>query len=365
MADWADAGFAIGDLKIEAPVVQGGMGIGISMSGLASAVANAGGIGVLSAAGVGVLYGGSGNLLEDREALRTEIGKARALTDGVLGVNIMAALTNFEAMAKTAMEEKIDVIFAGAGLPLRLPEWRPAGCETKLVPIVSSARAASRIAEWWLEKYACVPDAFVVEGPMAGGHLGFRPEQIDDPACRLEELVPRVVDAARALEAKAGRRIPVIAAGGVFTGGDIHRFLKLGASAVQMATRFIATQECDASPEFKRALVACRSEDIEIIASPVGMPGRAIRNGFLKEAAEGQRKPGRCPYRCIVTCRQEKGPYCITDALVHACRGDLENGFAFVGANGYRVTEITTVGRLMEELAAQYREAALREPAEA
>ena len=365
MADWAGAGFAIGDLKIEAPVVQGGMGIGLSMSGLASAVANAGGVGVLSAAGVGVLHGGSGNLSEDREALRAEIRKARALTGGVLGVNIMAALTNFESMAKTAMEEKIDVIFAGAGLPLRLPEWRPAGCKTKLVPIVSSARAAARIAQWWLEKCGCAPDAFVVEGPMAGGHLGFRPEQLDDPAYRLEELVPQVVAVAHGLEAGAGRSIPVIAAGGVFTGEDIHRFLKLGASAVQMATRFLATEECDAAPEFKQALVDCRREDIGIITSPVGMPGRAIRNLFLKEAGEGRRKPGGCPYRCIAACRQEKGPYCITDALVHACRGDLENGFAFVGANGYRVTEITTVGRLMEELAAQYREAALREPAEA
>lgn len=361
MADWMGAGFEIGGLKLEAPVVQGGMGIGISMSGLASAVANEGGIGVLSAAGVGVLHGGRGDLDEDRAALRAEIRKARSKTKGVLGVNIMAALTNFEAMAKTAMEEGIDLIFAGAGLPLRLPEWRSAGCGTKLVPIVSSARAADRISRWWLEKYGCVPDAFVLEGPMAGGHLGFKPEQIDDPAYRLEELVPQVVSVAQRLSERAGRPVPVIAGGGVFTGGDIYRMLKLGASAVQMATRFVATEECDADPRFKQAFVDCREEDIEIITSPVGMPGRAVRNPFLERASAGDRRPRSCPYHCIAACRQEKGAYCITAALVSACRGDLENGFVFIGANGGRVKEITTVGRLMEELAGQYREAALRD----
>ncbi|WP_411677597.1 NAD(P)H-dependent flavin oxidoreductase [Caproicibacter sp.] len=356
MAEWTGADFHIGKLKVQAPVVQGGMGIGISMSGLASAVANEGGIGVLSAAGVGVLGGGSGKFSEDRAGLQAEIAKARSLTKGVLGVNIMVALTNFEEMARTAMEEKIDVIFAGAGLPLRLPDFRPEGCKTKLVPIVSSARAADQIARWWQKRYRYIPDAFVVEGPKAGGHLGFHPEQINDPDYRLEKIIPEVVAAVRPYEQTAGRNIPVIAAGGIFTGEDIYRFLQLGASAVQMATRFVVTEECDADIRFKQAFVNCRDEDIEIIKSPVGMPGRAIRNDFLKSAAEGGKKPKNCPYHCITSCRQEKGAYCITAALVNACRGNLENGFVFIGANGGRVREITTVHKLMEELACQYRE---------
>jgi nitronate monooxygenase len=364
MADWTGTGFHIGDLIMRAPVVQGGMGIGISMNGLASAVANEGGVGVISAAGVGVLAGGSGKLSEDRAGLQEEIAKARAKTKGVLGVNIMVALTNFEEMARTAMEEKIDLIFAGAGLPLRLPEFRPEGCKTGLVPIVSSARAADRIARWWFKRYRYLPDAFVVEGPKAGGHLGFHPDQIDNPDYRLEKLIPEVVAAVKPYEKAAGRDIPVIAAGGVFTGEDIFRFLRLGASAVQMATRFVATEECDADRRFKEAFVNCREEDVKIINSPVGMPGRAIQNSFLKCAAAGGKKPMSCPYHCISSCRQEKGAYCITAALVNACRGNLENGFVFIGANGGRIQEITTVHRLMEELADGYREAVLREQRE-
>lgn len=358
MADWRGTGFEIGGLKLKAPVVQGGMGIGVSMSGLASAVANEGGIGVLSAAGIGALRGKGGSEQAECDALREEIEKTRSLTDGVIGVNIMVALTNFGALAQTAMEAGINLIFAGAGLPLHLPKWKPQGCGTKLVPIVSSARAASTISKWWKEKYRCVPDAFVVEGPMAGGHLGFHPEQINDPDYRLEKLVPQVLGVARGLEAEAGRKIPVIAAGGIFTGGDIDRFLRLGASAVQMATRFVATEECDADLRFKQAYVDCREEDIEIITSPVGMPGRAVSNAFLRRAAQGEQKPEHCPYHCISSCRQEKGAYCISAALLNACHGNLEQGFAFIGANGARVEKITTVKNLMEELAEQYREAA-------
>lgn len=360
MADWTGSKFQIGELSLRAPVVQGGMGIGISMSGLASAVANEGGIGVISAAGIGVLHGGSGKFSEDRSELRKEIAKARSRTKGVLGVNIMVALSNFEEMARTAMEENADLIFAGAGLPLRLPEFRPKGCRTKLVPIVSSARAAGQIARWWRKRYGCIPNAFVVEGPKAGGHLGFHPEQIDDPEYRLEKLVPEVVAAVRPYEEDAGRKIPVIAAGGIFTGGDIYRFLRLGASAVQMATRFVATEECDADLQFKQAFVNCREEEIKIIRSPVGMPGRAISNDFLESAARGGKKPEICPYHCISSCRQEKGAYCITSALVNACRGNLKDGFVFVGANAYRVHEIATVHGLMEELAGQFRKAVLR-----
>lgn len=356
MTNWKGAGFEIGDLKIMAPIIQGGMGVGISLKSLASAVANEGGVGVLSAAGIGMLFPQNGKdmLLANIDVLKSEIKKARALTKGVLGVNIMVALSNFGDMVKTAIDSDIDIIFAGAGLPLTLPSFLKKGSHTKLVPIVSSAKAVNVISKWWIEKYRYVPDAFVVEGPLAGGHLGFKEEQIEDPAFRLEALVSDVLNSVKTLEIKAAKKIPVIAAGGIFNGEDIYRFLKLGASAVQMATRFVATEECDASIEFKNAYINCKKEDIQIIKSPVGMPGRAISNDFIKQMQSGEKIPLSCPFHCITTCKQEEGPYCICLALINACKGRFQNGFAFVGANGYRIREITTVRKLMNELYREY-----------
>ena len=360
MKIWKGTKFAIGNLKIKAPVIQGGMGIGISMSSLTSAVANEGGVGVLSTAGIGMLFplGGKDMLQANVNALKAEIEKARSRTKGVLGVNIMVALSNFSDMVKTAIDADIDIIFAGAGLPLSLPGFLKKGSKTKLVPIVSSAKAVSVISKWWSEKYKYFPDAFVVEGPLAGGHLGFREEQIADPDFQLEKLVSDVLCEVKKLEEKAEKKIPVIAAGGIYTGEDIARFLKLGASAVQMATRFVATEECDASLEFKNAYINCKKEDIEIIKSPVGMPGRAIVNTFIKQMQNGEKMPGECPYHCITTCKQGNSPYCICLALINACKGRFQNGFAFIGANGYRIREITTVKKLMNELRKEYLAAA-------
>ncbi len=348
----------IGDLVVPTPVVQGGMGIGISLSGLASAVANEGGLGVISAAVVGMVHKETAAAQDNVTAVKEEIRRARAKTKGALGVNIMVALSDFGEMVKACVEEGIDVIFAGAGLPLNLPSFVKKGCKTKLVPIVSSARAVKTISRWWQEKYQYIPDAFVVEGPLAGGHLGFSPEQIDSPDYQLEKLVPQVIEAVRPLEEKAGRSIPVIAAGGIFSGADIRRFFQLGAAAVQMATRFVATDECDADIAFKNAYVQCKKEDIGIIKSPVGMPGRAIVNGFLSEAAQGNKHPKYCPFHCIITCEQKTSPYCISMSLINACKGRLENGFAFIGANGYKVKEIVPVKKLFETLAEEYRQSA-------
>jgi len=219
----------IGDLSARIPIIQGGMGVGISLSGLAAAVANAGGIGVIAAAGIGLLEpdGFKDFLGANIRALRREIRKARSLTKGVLGVNIMVALSNFADMVRTAIEEKIDIIFSGAGLPMNLPEYLH-GSTTKLVPIVSSGRAATLLARRWLERYNYLPDAFVVEGPMAGGHLGFKAEQLEDPAFALENIVPEVIQAVRPFEEKTGRKIPVIAGGGIYTGADIRKFIEMG-----------------------------------------------------------------------------------------------------------------------------------------
>ena len=349
----------IGDLTAELPIIQGGMGIGISLSGLASAVANEGGIGVIATAGIGMNEPDfSTNFLEANiRALRKEIRRARELTKGIIGVNIMVALSNFADMARTAIEEGIDIIFSGAGLPLNLPQFVDSTIKTKLVPIVSSGRAAGIIAKKWSKKYNRLPDAVVVEGPLAGGHLGFTEQTICDPEYSLEKLVSEVIQVLKPFEERYEKRIPVIAAGGIYTGEDIFRFFKLGASAVQMATRFVTTYECDTSEKFKQTYLDSRKEDIVVIKSPVGMPGRAIRNAFLDEVSQGKRKPFKCPYHCIITCDYKKSPYCIAFALINAKKGNFSHGFAFAGENAHRAKEIISVKELIETLIEEYKNA--------
>lgn len=361
MVCWKGKGLNIGGLKAELPIIQGGMGVGVSLSGLASAVANEGGIGVISAAAIGMLESDfTTNYLEANiRALRKEIRRARELTKGILGVNIMVALSNFSDMAKTAIEEGIDIIFSGAGLPLNLPSFLKKTKETKLVPIVSSARAASLVAKRWMNKYKYTPDAIVVEGPMAGGHLGFKEEQITDPNFQLEKIVSQVIDEAKHIENSSGKSIPVIAAGGIYSGEDMYKYIQLGASGVQMATRFVTTVECDASIEFKNSYINCKKEDIGIIKSPVGMPGRAIINEFIKDVNEGNKKPYKCPYHCIVTCNHECSPYCIALSLISAKKGKMEHGFAFAGENAYRADKIVSVKDLVNSMIKEYEAVAL------
>ncbi len=349
----------IGNLTARLPLVQGGMGVGISLSRLAGAVANEGGIGVLSAALIGISEPDiNTNFLEANiRALKREIRTAREMTDGILGVNIMVALSNFADMVTTAISEGIDVIFAGAGLPLDLPSYLGKTTRTKLVPIVSSVRSLRIICKRWLRHHNYLPDAVVVEGPLAGGHLGFKRPEIDDPAYALENLVPEIVSELRPYEEEYGKTVPVIAAGGVYSGKDIYRFQSLGAAGVQMGTRFVATYECDAPDAFKQCYINCSSEDIEIIDSPVGLPGRAIRNQFLDDVDGGIRKPVKCPYHCIKTCDVEKAPYCISLALANAKNGRAKSGLIFAGANVARVNQIMSVKDLIGQLVDEYNDA--------
>lgn len=284
--------------------------------------------------------------------LREEIHKARTKTEGIIGVNVMVALSDYADMVRTAIEEKIDVVFSGAGLPLDLPSYLTPESVTKLVPIVSSSRAAKVICDKWQKNYNYLPDAIVVEGPKAGGHLGFKKEQIQDQHYALEALIPEVVMIASSY--KEQKQIPVIAAGGISTGEDIAHFMELGASGVQMGSIFVTTLECDASETFKEVYIHSKSEDVLIIESPVGMPGRAIDGEFIHNVNNGLERPKSCSFHCIKTCDYTKSPYCIIKALYNAARGNMKKGYAFAGSNAFLAEKISSVKEVMATLEREF-----------
>ena len=349
----------IGNLTARLPIIQGGMGVGISLSGLASAVANEGGVGVISCAGLGLIYRNTAKDYMEacKIGLKEEIRKAKEKSNGIIGVNIMMALTNFSDMVKTAIAEKVDVIFAGAGLPMDLPKYRTPECVTKLVPIVSSARAAKIICEKWKTLYDYLPDLVVVEGPKAGGHLGFKTSQIEDPDYSIENLIPDVVREVAIFEEKYNQEIPVIAAGGIYTGEDMHKIMLLGAKGVQIASRFVTTDECDADIKFKQSYINASQNEVEIIQSPVGMPGRALKGKFLEKVKLGLTAPKSCPYNCLHTCDYKKVPYCIILTLYNAYQGKMEKGYAFAGSNAYMATKISSVKEIMNDLVLHFESA--------
>jgi len=322
------------------------------MSSLASAVANAGGVGVISAAQVGFREPDfeSDNDAANLRGLRKEIRKAKSMSpDGVLGVNIMTATNNYAEQVRVCVEEKVNLIISGAGLPTNLPEMVK-NSVTKIAPIVSSAKGARVITRLWTKKYNYLPDLVVVEGPKAGGHLGFSPEVLSKPVLpSLKEIVSGVIEILKPFEEAFGKKIPVVAAGGIYTGKEIAEFIKLGASGVQMATRFVATDECDAHRNFKEAYVNSNEDEIKIVVSPLGMPGRALYNKHVKTVEESGKKIKKC-FRCLKACNPATAPYCITEALVKAVEGDVEDGLVFIGAEGCKVDRIVPVKELMNEL---------------
>jgi len=339
----------IGDLEINPPIVQGGMGVRISKANLAAAVANEGCVGVVSTIGLGNFedYPGSEFVRLNEEALRQEIRKAKSMTNGIIGANVMVALSNYENLAATAAEEGVDIIISGAGLPLDLLKFVK-GKLTKLIPIVSSARALNIISKKWKRQHNRIPDAVVVEGTMAGGHLGFKYEDVvNGTVPPLDEILHEVIEVANSYDP----HIPVIAAGGIFDGQDIARVLKLGASGVQMATRFVCTDECDAHQNFKQAYVDAKKEDITIVKSPVGMPGRVLNSKFVERIKNGETIPIKCTYKCLRTCDPKTAPYCIAKVLLNAAEGNFDEAFAFSGSNAYRCNEIIPVKQLIGQLA--------------
>jgi len=348
----------IGNLTASVPIVQGGMGVRISLASLAAAVANAGGIGTISSIGLGDFTASEHEYERiSREALQEEIRKARTMTEGILAVNFMGVLSNVEDLIQTAVREGIQIIVFGAGLPMRLPKIVP-DPSVNLVPIVSSARGAELILRGWEKRSQRTAGAIILEGPLAGGHLGFTSEQlqhIEDHS--LEKNVPDLVEAVKPFEDRFGHAIPIIAGGGVFDGSDIARMLSLGASGVQMATRFVCTEECDASSEFKQAYLDAAEEDIVIVKSPVGLPGRAIRNKFLEDLETMDRLQINCRYHCLTVCKVAEAKFCIAQALVNAYRGDVDHGLIFCGQNAHRIDKIVPVKELIAELTRELRAA--------
>ena len=340
----------IGNKVARVPIIQGGMGVGVSRGKLAGAVAKEGGIGIISTAQVGYDKEGFDKNQHDcnLEAIKEHITMAKAQADGgLVGVNVMVALKHYREHVKAAVEAGADVVICGAGLPMDLPELVE-GSDTKIAPVVSSARATELLLRRWEKKYDRTADFIVVEGPKAGGHLGFTREEAEN-GIDFDETVKEIVAAANEHGEARGVTIPVVVAGGIFTKEDIDHAFSLGASGVQIASRFVATTECDACDAYKQAYIQAKEEDVKIIQSPVGMPGRAVFNPFLQKVKEGKTKVEKC-YNCLAKCNPAEIPYCITKALVNAVEGDLDNGLIFCGANVGRINKIVSVHELMQEL---------------
>lgn len=344
----------IGDKTARIPLIQGGMGVGVSRSSLAGAVAAEGGIGVISTAQIGydeedfAQHPAQANLRAIEKHILLAKEKARS-GNGLTGVNIMVALKDYADHVKAAVSAGADVIISGAGLPLDLPEYVE-GSNTKIAPIVSSPKAASVILRMWERRYHRTADFVVIEGPKAGGHLGFSEKDLEDiPALDYDNVIRNTILTVNEFAVKFQQKIPVIVAGGIFTHEDVMHAFSLGADGVQVASRFVVTEECDADQRYKDCYINAEADQIEIIKSPVGMPGRALHNHFLEEVQKGNMKIGRC-YGCLKNCDPAKIPYCITDALTRAVQGDVENGLIFCGAEVGRIHEMTTVHDLMQEL---------------
>lgn len=342
----------IGDLIARIPIIQGGMGVGVSRSKLAGAVAKEGGIGIISTAQIGYDEPDFNRhqIESNLYAIKKHLGLAKETAEGgVVGVNIMVATKQYDRYVKAACEGGADVIISGAGLPITLPELVK-GFKTKIAPIVSSIRAAAVILKMWDKKYHTTADFIVIEGPLAGGHLGFTKEQLD----HIDELdydteMKGIIDCKKEYEEKYSKDIPVIIAGGIYDKEDIAHALELGADGVQISTRFVVTEECDASEAYKKAYLEANKEDVKIVISPVGMPGRAILNPFLKTVGEGRIAVTKC-FNCLEHCNPKDTPYCITKALINAVEGNLKEGLIFCGENVHRLKEMTTVKALFEEL---------------
>jgi len=346
--------FRIGRHEARFPLIQGGMGVRISGGNLAGHVAKCGGVGLVAAAGIAmnsVFYNGKNFFQADLEAFREELRKAYAIApDGIIGVNVMVALSDFGPLVKAAIEGGAKVIVCGAGLPLSLPELTAHAPDVALVPIASSVRAAQLIARTWEKRYHRLPDAVVVEDPdTAGGHLGEKLENIGTGDYDHYATIRAVKQFFRD---EYQVDIPVIAAGGIWDRKDLEHALAEGADGVQMASRFVCTEECDADLAFKKAYLNCKKEDIGLLMSPAGLPGRAILTNFDNIRQYDLDQHTVCRMNCLKKCSyKESGErFCIVSALDRAQRGDVESGLVFCGTNAWKADHIGTVQEVFDEL---------------
>ena len=362
----------LGNKVADIPVIQGGMGIGISLGNLAGTVAREGGIGIISAAQIGYREEDfdrnpkAANL----RAIRKEYEKARKLApQGIIGFNLMVAMRNYEDYVKAVIDAGADLIVSGAGLPTELPLLAKES-DVMLAPIVSTEKSARVILRYWDKKYDRIPDLLVIEGPKAGGHLGFTKEQLiaygesdsKNPPETAEEKdrsktqksyddeVRMILETVREYERKSGRKIPVVLGGGIDSREAAAHALCLGADGVQVATRFVTTEECDADIRYKETYIQAEEKDIAIVKSPVGMPGRAIMNSFMKRVMAGEQIPHSPCHGCLKKCRPSEIPYCITDALIHAAKGEVEDALLFCGAGAYKAKKLEKVKEVIDSL---------------
>lgn len=351
----------LGNKTAKVPLIQGGMGVGISLGGLAGAVAKEGGIGIISAAQIGFRepdfdrHPKEANL----RAIHKEYEKARAIApEGIIGFNIMVAMRYYEEYVAEAVKAGADVIISGAGLPMDLPRIAKEAEEESgrtdpvlLAPIVSTEKAAHVILKYWDKKYHKVPDILIIEGPEAGGHLGFTKEQLGTFDAKTYDLeVQAILATVRSYEEKYGKKITTALAGGIENARAAEHAFSLGADAIQVATRFVTTRECDADIRYKETYIHAKKEDIVITKSPVGMPGRAIRNAFLDKVMSGEQIPHSPCHQCLHSCEPAKIPYCITDALILAAKGETEHALLFCGANAWKAESIQTVKEVIDSL---------------
>lgn len=367
----------LGNIEARVPVIQGGMGVGISLGNLAGAVAKEGGIGIISAAQIGFKEPDfdKNPKKANLRAVKKEYEKARAIApDGIIGFNIMVAMRHYEEYVQAAIEAGADIIISGAGLPTDLPRiaeevCRQTGKDVKLAPIVSTDKSAKVILKYWDKKYNRVPDLLVIEGPEAGGHLGFTKEQLNEYGCeseiRAEEQLTAEYDSqkkdydseiqsilatVRKYEDAYGQKIPVAVAGGIATKEQAAHAFSLGADAIQVASRFVTTKECDADVRYKEAYLNAKEEDIVIVKSPVGMPGRAILNPFMKKVMAGEKIPHSPCHGCLHKCNPAEIPYCITDALIAAAKGNVDDALLFCGKNAYKAEHLETVKEVIDSI---------------
>lgn len=346
----------MGNIEARLPLIQGGMGIGISLGRLAGAVAKEGGIGIISAAQIGYQEPDFDRNTKEANlrAIQKEYDKARALApEGIIGFNIMVAMRDYEDYVRAVLETGADIIISGAGLPTGLPKIAE-GSRTKLAPIVSTAKSAKVILKYWDKKYKRTPDLLVIEGPLAGGHLGFTREQLDaylpEQQDAYDREVGEILAVVRQYEEAGQCRIPTALAGGIRTREQAAHAFSLGVDAIQVATRFVTTEECDADIRYKQAYIKAAKQQVSIVKSPVGMPGRAILNPFMEKVMAGEKIPHGPCHRCLENCDPARTPYCITEALIHAAKGQVEEGLLFCGAYAYEADRIDTVREAINSL---------------